>query len=82
MEAIEEKVIQILKKYTLHPEVWDHYQSGFNLTRDLKINSARIVDIVLDIEEEYAINISNSDIERVKTIAEIIELIAQKTRTK
>ena len=44
--------------------------------KDLNINSANLVDIVLDIEEDFDIVIDNADMERmldVKTALEIIE---------
>lgn len=79
MITIEEKIIEILKKYTSNPTVWEHFSLQHNLTRDLKINSARIVDIILDIEEAYNINITNREIERISNVQEVIQLIKEKT---
>ena len=79
MEIIEKKVIEILKKYTPNDSVWEHFMLQNNLTRDLKINSARIVDIILDIEEEYKIEISNTEIEKVTNVQEVVQLISTKT---
>ncbi len=79
MDSIEKTVIDILKKYTLNPSVWDQYNASFNLTKDLKINSARVVDIILDIEDAYDISISNAEIEQTRSVGQMIALIEKKT---
>ncbi|MBQ3989931.1 MAG: acyl carrier protein, partial [Bacteroidales bacterium] len=45
---------------------------------DLKINSARVVDIVLDLEECFDIEISDEDIEKMKTVKDVIETVERK----
>ena len=50
---MEERIIEVLKKYTFDDKVWDNFTPEMNLKDDLKINSARIVDIVLDMEEQF-----------------------------
>ena len=72
---MQEKVIEILKKYTFDKKVWENFTSDMDLKNDLKINSARIVDIVLDLEECFDIEINDEDIERMKTVNDVIEII-------
>lgn len=75
MENTREKVIEILQKYTFNKSVWDHFTDDTNLIKDLKINSSRMVDIILDIEEVFQISISDEAIERVFTIGDVIREI-------
>jgi acyl carrier protein len=75
---MEEKIIEILKKYTFDNKVWDNFTPEMNLKDDLKINSARIVDIVLDMEEQFDIEISDAEIERMKTVQDIYEILKSK----
>jgi len=80
MEDINKDVIKILKKYTIRKEVWENFNDDFNIIRDLKINSARIVDIILDLEELYDIEISDSELEALKRFKDIVNLIIEKTK--
>jgi acyl carrier protein len=75
MEETKNKVIEILKKYTFNKEVWQNYSDNSDLVKDLKINSARIVDIILDIEEQFSIEVKNEVIEKVATIGDLIREI-------
>ncbi len=79
METIENKVLGILKKYTPNPDVWANFTPEFGLIKDLKINSARIVDIILDMEEDFQVNITDEDIEQIKCVKDIFEVIKSKT---
>ncbi len=80
MKNIRENVIDVLKKYTFNKEVWVGFNDNTNIIRDLKINSARLVDIVLDLEELYDIEIPDSDLEKLTCFSDIIKLIEEKTK--
>ena len=77
---MEQQIIDILKKYTFDEKVWENYTPDKNLKDDLKINSARVVDIVLDLEEKFDIEISDEEIEKMKTIKDIIEIVSNKNK--
>lgn len=49
-----------------------------DLTRELNINSAHLVDIVLDIEDAFDIEFKNEDMERLRNIEDAIAIIQQK----
>jgi len=76
----KEKVIDILKKYTFDNEVWKVLPENPKIIDDLKINSARIVDVVLDIEEAYNIEIDDKSLKKIKTIEDILTVIESKTK--
>jgi acyl carrier protein len=75
MDELNDKIVVILKKYTFDKSVWENFSESSNITKDLKINSARIIDIVLDIEDEFGIVIKDDAIEKLYTIADIIKVI-------
>ncbi|MDD4236126.1 MAG: phosphopantetheine-binding protein [Bacteroidales bacterium] len=77
-KELEDKIIEILKKYTFNDEVWNGFSTDMKIISDLKINSARIIDIVLDIEEEFDIEIPDKEIEKIITVRELIEAISSK----
>lgn len=75
MEETKNTVVGILKKYTFNKDVWNNYSDQSDLVKDLKINSARIVDIILDIEEQFNIEVKNDVIEKVFTIGDLVREI-------
>ncbi len=49
-----------------------------DLTRELNINSAHLVDIILDIEDVFNIEFKNDDMEKLRNVNDAISLIQQK----
>lgn len=72
----------IMATYVEHQEVLDNLNESTDFIRDLKINSANLVDIVLDTEEEFGIEIDNTSMERMLTIGAAIEIIESKLAEK
>jgi len=75
-QEVIEKLKVIIKPYTTNTEAFDSLDEKTDFIKDLNINSANLVDIVLDIEEKFDVVIDNEDMERmldVKTAVEIIE---------
>lgn len=53
-----------------------------DLTRELNINSAHLVDIILDIEDAFEIEFQNSDMEKLRTVNDTIAIIHRKISEK
>ncbi|HOY31913.1 MAG TPA: phosphopantetheine-binding protein [Bacteroidales bacterium] len=80
MEKIKETIVEILQKYTFNKSVWDNFSGQTKLMADLKINSARIVDIILDVEEKYNITIEDNLLEKLITIDDVVKMIEEKIK--
>lgn len=76
--AVSEQVYAMLKKYTRKPEVWDTATGDSKILQDLKINSARLVDITLELEDTFDIEIDNDAMDRIVTIDNAIEVVLEK----
>jgi acyl carrier protein len=50
-----------------------------NILDELKVNSARLVDVVLAFEDEFDIEIPDEDVDSVNTIGDCVRLIVAKT---
>jgi acyl carrier protein len=50
--------------------------------KDLKVNSANLVDIVLDIEEKYAIEIDTISMENMTNVQSALDIIENKLNSK
>jgi len=45
---------------------------------DLEIDSANLVDIVLDVEDEFNIEIDNDSMEKMLSVKAVVEIIQEK----
>jgi acyl carrier protein len=72
------KLKVIVKPYTTNTEAYDNLTVDTDFINDLKINSANLVDIVLDIEEAFDIIIENTDMERMLDVKTSVEIITTK----
>ena len=78
-EEIFEKVIEIVRPYVKSQEALDSVDDDTNILEDLKVNSARLVDIILNFEDEFDIEVADEDADAVNTIGDAVGLIQQKT---
>ncbi|MFO7444772.1 MAG: phosphopantetheine-binding protein [Ignavibacteriaceae bacterium] len=77
-EEIIAKVKTIVQPYVQNKEALVNLSEQTDFVKDLKINSANIVDIVLDIESAYNIEIDNDSIEKMLTVGAAIDIINAK----
>ena len=80
MKPNEANVVDILKRYSFEKGVWKKYSPDMSIIGDLKINSARIVDIVLDVEDRFDIEIDDDSLESIVTVQDIVDVIEQKNK--
>ena len=53
-----------------------------NFIKELNINSANLVDIVLDVEDTFGIRLENEDMDRMQTVRDALDIITQKLKDK
>ena len=81
-EEIIEKLKTIVKPYIKNQEAFDTLTESTDFITDLKINSANLVDVILDIEEEFDIVIDNQSMERMLDVKSALEIIETKLAEK
>jgi acyl carrier protein len=72
------KLKEIVTPYTKNTEALANLNENSNFINDLKINSANLVDIVLDVEEAFDIEIDNDAMEKMLTVGASIDIIKSK----
>ena len=72
----------IVKPYVQDEQAFEHVTEATDFIRDLKINSANLVDIALDVEEAYDIEIDNESMEKMLTVGAAIGIIQEKLAAK
>ena len=73
-----EKLKGIVKPYIKNQEAFDNLNDSTDFINDLQINSANLVDVILDIEEEFSIVIDKESMERMLDVKSTIEIIETK----
>jgi acyl carrier protein len=74
-EAALEKLKDIVKPYVQNQEAFDSLTEETDFINDLKINSANLVDVILDIEEKFDIIIDNESMEKMVNVKAAISII-------
>jgi acyl carrier protein len=72
------KLKAIVKPYIQDEEAFINLTEETDFINDLKINSANLVDVVLDVEDEFNIEIDNDSMEKMLSVKAAIEIIEQK----
>ncbi|MSP85313.1 MAG: acyl carrier protein [Flavobacteriaceae bacterium] len=76
------KLKAIIKPFINNEEAFKNLTETTDFITDLNINSANLVDIILDIEEAFAIDIDNQSMEKMLTIKAALEIIETKLSEK
>ena len=72
---IFDKVVTILKRYTKNEAALEGVSAETNILEDLRVNSARLVDVILDFEDAFNIEIADDDADAVTTVGDAMRLI-------
>ena len=75
---VQSKVIEIIGRYAKNKEALTTVTEATNLLEDLKVNSARLVDVILDLEDEFDIEVEDEDADAVNTVGDAVALIQSK----
>jgi acyl carrier protein len=73
-----EKVVKILTPHVKNQAALETVSDSTHILDDLKVNSARLVDVVLAFEDEFDIEIPDEDVDLVNTIGDCVRLILEK----
>jgi acyl carrier protein len=83
-QEIFEKVVGILSPYAKDKEALSAVSADTRILTDLKVNSSRLVDVILAFEDEFDIEIGDDDARAVETVGKAVEMISgmmvQKTK--
>ena len=77
-ENVKTDLLEIIKPYLPEEIGVQEVSEEKHLINDLKINSAHIVDIVLDIEDKFDIMIEDDAIGEMNTVQDSIDMVLKK----
>lgn len=76
-----ETLKKIVQPYIQDQEAFDALTEETDFINDLKINSANLVDVVLDVEDEFDIEIDNDAMEQMLSVKAALDIIETKLST-
>jgi acyl carrier protein len=77
-EQYYQKLKNIIGPYLPEDVSLEDIQMDSHLVNELNINSANLVDIILDVEDEFDIVLENEDMDAMQTVRDAMELISKK----
>jgi acyl carrier protein len=77
-KKIFEEMVNILKAYAKNQDLLDKATLDTHILNDLKVNSARLVDVIIRCEDVYGISIDDDDADKIRTIGDAVRIIKQK----
>ena len=75
---VMERVVKILTPWAKNPDALNSVGMDTNILEDLKVNSARLVDVVIAFEDDFDIEIADEDVDTVNTVGDAVRLILSK----
>lgn len=77
-----EQIREIVEPYAKNTEALANLNTSTDFINDLKINSANLVDVVLDVEEKYDIVIQNEEMEKMLNVQAALDIVTAKLKEK
>lgn len=77
-----EKLKNIASTYMEDKSLLNNMNRDTDFIQDLKINSANLVDVILDIEETFDITIDAVSMEKMLTVGDAFDVIQEKLNAK
>ena len=72
------RVVKILTPWAKNEEALAGVAMETSILDDLKVNSARLVDVVIAFEDDFDIEIADEDVDTVNTVGDAVNLISAK----
>jgi len=77
-QQITEDVKGVIKNYVKDPKLMETAGMETSILDDLKVNSARLVDIIIQFEDTFDIEIDDDDADGIRTIGDAVDYIAER----
>lgn len=68
-------VVKIISPYAKNLEMLEKVALDTNIHRDLRVNSTRFVDIVLEFEDKFGLSITDEDADKMETVGDCVKLV-------
>ncbi|MCH8535112.1 MAG: phosphopantetheine-binding protein [Flavobacteriaceae bacterium] len=77
-EQLMQELKKIVQPYVQNQEAFQEINLQTSFLQDLEINSAHLVDVILDIEDRFDIRIENEEMEKMLDVEASLNIIKSK----
>lgn len=77
-DDVFQKVVEIITPFAKNEEALEDVSEDTDILQELEVNSARLVDVILDFEDEFDIEVEDEDADAVNTVGDAVNLIMAK----
>ena len=77
-KQIFQEMVTILKPYVKDPALLENATKETHILDDLKVNSARLVDVIIKCEDVFDIEIDDDDADQIRTIGNAVDILQKK----
>ncbi len=77
-KEIMDKIAIIVKPFAKNEEALASLNEKTNFIKDLQVNSSRLVDIVLSLEDGFEVSITDDEVGDLATVGSVVELLQKK----
>ena len=76
------KLKTIVEPYIQDEEAFKNLSEDTDFVKDLKINSANLIDVILDVEDAFDIRIENEEMEKMMSVKAAMDIVNSKFSAK
>jgi acyl carrier protein len=76
------KLKTIVQPYIQDEVAFKNLSEDTDFVKDLKINSANLVDVILDVEDAFDIRIENDEMEKMLSVKAAMDIVNSKLEAK
>jgi acyl carrier protein len=77
-KKIFDEMVNILKVYTKDTTLLEKATLDTHILNDLKVNSARLVDVIIKCEDVFGISVDDDEADKIRTIGDAVRIVKQK----
>ncbi len=71
-------MVEILRPYVKDTAALANVGPSTDILQGLKVNSARLVDVILAIEDTFNVEVSDEEVDDVVTVGDVVKMILNK----
>lgn len=75
-----EKILVIIEPHVKNAEAFQSATPETNIIDDLKVNSARLVDIIIALEDEFGVEIDDESADNMQTLGDAVSMLMEKSK--
>ena len=76
-DKIYERVVELVRPLSKNRTAVENISEDTSILKDLQVNSARLVDLILAFEDEFNIEVDDDAADSVKTIGDAVDMLAK-----